>query len=247
MRACWKATPWSCWRTEFKSSEAGPQAQGQPFKGSYGSRGGSLAWPCNPANARSSLAFSGQGHGVSRPSNPVVSSITFAWDGDMRSFAHPFRRRRDSNLRALEASRSELRFISRQPTCSGAGPSPGAASLRTLAPRSRSRGNAHGVSRPSNPFLFSITFSWARWLVGSWAQSFWRRGRDSNLPSLEASRPEGAAFQGKPRVPGAGPSPRPAALRTLALRSRSRGSGHGVSRPSNPSLFSITFSWARGS
>ena len=87
----------------------------------HGSRGGSLASPCNPANARSSLAFSRQGH---------------------------------------------------------------------------------GVSRPSNPFLFSITFSWARWLVGSWAQSFWRRGGDSNLPSLEASRPEGAAFQGKLRFPG---------------------------------------------
>jgi len=34
------------------------------------------------------------------------------------------------------------------------------------------------------------------------ARSLWRRVRDSNLPSLEASRPEGAAFQGKLRFPG---------------------------------------------
>ena len=32
--------------------------------------------------------------------------------------------------------------------------------------------------------------------------STWRPQGDSTLPSLEASRPEGAAFQGKLRVPG---------------------------------------------
>ena len=77
-------------------------------------------------------------------------------------------------------------------------------------------GQSPALLIPFIPFIPFILFvgSWARGLVGSFHQSFWRRVRDLNLPSLKASHPEGAVFQGKLQFPGRVPC--------LALQPRER-------------------------
>ena len=125
------------------------------------------------------------------------------------------------------AARESRGFISRPPTCSGAGPSPGAASLRTLAPRSRSRGNAHGVSRPSPPADRRPENPRAGGTSPPACVASPAAGVNPTRPkSLAARESRGSVSKGAYGFRG-GSLPGAAYLRTLALRSRSRSSRHG--------------------
>ena len=57
-----------------------------------------------------------------------------------------------------------------------------------------------GQARRSTDFFERFLLPFLGSLIGR--ASGWTPTGDSNLPSLEASRPEGAAFQGKLRFPG---------------------------------------------
>ncbi len=99
----------------------------------------------------------------------------------------------------------------------------------------------HAAPRPSRP---AVTKSKGRLTGGlsslflclpvSRVQSLWSGRRVSNRASLEVSRPEGAAFQGRPRFPGRD------SLRVLygsaPSRWRLRLQNHGGPRPSRPAV-----------
>jgi hypothetical protein len=197
------------------------------FKAAHGSRGGSLASPCNFANARSSLSLSGRA--TSCPALRIPSCFyCLLVDSLAQSF---WRRGGDSNLRGLEASRpsesGRFRFKAVHGSRGGSLASPcNSANARSSLAFSM---QGYCVSRPSNPLTVPGFFPLTRWLVASLAQSFWRRGGDSNLPSfptrrssdLEPTFPRSLAPRGR-CVSREARSPSQARARSRAWRRASR-------------------------
>ncbi len=84
--------------------------------------------------------------------------------------------------------------VSRDATVPGAGPLPGFLRLNA-------KQLAASPRKPRTPPALLIPLQ-LRPLWDRFEEIPWRRERDSNLPSLEASHPEGAAFQGTLLFPG---------------------------------------------
>ena len=211
-------------------------------------RGGSLASPRIPAGARSSLAPSGRGHGVSRPSRPTQLPTTPSPNDGAKGGTR--------TQRALEASRPEgaafqrrLRFPGRGPTLAFYGVAPS---------RWRQRLETYGHPRPSRPPVRC-----KEWCEGGDSnphgfphrllrparlpvpppsharcpKEYWAPGGTRPLAPREprGGRSPAAAFHAGQRAPGRVPRLAPQRCGPFLFVGPSR-RGHGVSRPSRPTV-----------